>query len=90
MIIGVLMYAEKNTSSLIIYAKSEDIDAGFAKDVKKRIHKSNYGLTGKNKKNIYLMKDGLGGEIMKEWQPQDLRCIAVSWMMVVLTNKQSE
>ena len=90
MIIGVIMYAEKNMNSLIIYAKSEDIDAGFAKDVKKRIHTSNYELTGKNRKNIYLMKDGLGGEIMKEWQPQDLRCIAILWMIIVLTNKQSE
>lgn len=35
-----------------------------------------------------LIKDKIGGKIMKEIVVQDLRCIAISQMMIMLTKKQ--
>ena len=76
-----------DTDSLTVHVKSEDMDKDLAGDVQKRIHTSNYevkrSLTiGKNKKKFGLMKDELGGKLMKEFVTLDPRCVAV------LTRKQ--
>ena len=34
------------------------------------------------------MKDELGGKLMKEFVSLDPRCVAILWMMFVLTRKQ--
>ena len=62
-------YMDKD--SFIVYIKTKDVYSDIAKDVETRFNTSNYKLdrpllTGKNKKVIALMKDELGGEIMKE------------------------
>ena len=58
------------TDSFIVYIKA-DIFKDIAKDVEARLDTSNYELDRplpreKNKKVIGLMKDELGGEIMKK------------------------
>ena len=62
-----------NTDSFIIHIKTEDFCEDIADDVEKWFDTSNYNEhdkrplpTGMNKKVIELMKDELGGEIMKE------------------------
>ena len=73
-----LKYEEKSklcymdTDSFIVYIKTEDIHADIAKNVEERFDSSNNELEiplprGKNKKLIRLMKDKLGGKIMKEF-----------------------
>ena len=59
-----------DADSLIVYIKTEDIYVDIAKDFEARFDTSNYELErplpkGKNKKVIGLMKDELGGKIMK-------------------------
>ena len=59
-----------DTDSFIIYIKTEDFYKDIADDVECKFDTSNYEvdrplLTGKNKKVIGLMKDELGGKIMK-------------------------
>ena len=59
------------TGSFIVHVKTDDIYKDIAEDVKARFDTSNYELDGplpkgKNKKVIRLMKDELGGQIMKE------------------------
>ena len=61
-----------DTNSLIVHVKKEYIYKDIAKDVEKRLDSSNYKLERslpkqKNKKVIGLMKDELGGKIMKEF-----------------------
>ena len=61
-----------DTNSFIVHAKTEDIYEDIAENVEKRFDTSNYKLKrllpkGKNKKSIGLMKDELGGKIMKEF-----------------------
>ena len=61
-----------DTDSFIMHIKTEDFYKDIAHDVEKRFYKSNYEIdrplpTGKNKKVIGLMKDGLGGKIMTEF-----------------------
>ena len=61
-----------DTESFIIYIKTEDFYKDIADDVECKFDKSNYELdrplpTGKNKKVIGLMKDELGGKIIKEF-----------------------
>ena len=61
-----------DTDSFIIYIKTEDFYEDIANDIKKRFDTSNYEVdrplpTRKNKKKIGLMKDELGGMIMKEF-----------------------
>ena len=61
-----------DTDSFIIHVKTDDIYKEIAEDVETRFDTSNYELyrplpKGKNKKVIGLMKDELGGEIMKEF-----------------------
>ena len=57
---------------LISFIKTEDFYEDIANDILKRSDTSNYKVdrplpTGKNKKVIGLMKDELGGKIMKEF-----------------------
>ena len=52
-----------DTDSFIMNIKGEDIDAGIEKDVEARFDTSNYELD--RQKVIGLMKDELGGKIMK-------------------------
>ena len=61
-----------DTESLIINIKTEDSYQNIANDVEKRFDTSSYEVnrllsTGKNKKVTGLMKDKLGGKIMKEF-----------------------
>ena len=61
-----------DTDSFIVYIKTDDIYKDIAEDVETRFDTSNYELDrplpkGKNKKVIGLMKDELGGQIMKEF-----------------------
>ena len=60
------------TNCLIPFIKAEDFYEDIADDVQKRFDASNYKVdrplpTGKSKKTIGLMKDELGGSIMKEF-----------------------
>ena len=59
-----------DTNSLIVYVKTDDINKDIAEVVETRFDTSNFELDrllpkGKNKKVIGLMKDELGGQIMK-------------------------
>ena len=61
-----------DTDSFIVDVKADDIYKGIAKDVEKRFDTSNFEidkplLQGKNEKVTGLMKDELGGQIMKEF-----------------------
>ena len=61
-----------DTDSFIIYIKTEDFYKDIADDVKCKLDTSNYEVdrplpTRKNKKVIGLMKDELGGKIIKEF-----------------------
>ena len=61
-----------DTDSFIMNIKTEDFYKDITNDVEKRFDTSNYEcdrplLTGKNKKVIGLMKDELGGRIIKEF-----------------------
>ena len=61
-----------DTGSFIINIKIECIYTDIPKDVKARFDTSNYELDrplrkGKNKKVIGLMRDELGGKIIKEF-----------------------
>ena len=65
-----LCYMDADT--FIVYLKTEDIYSDIAKDVETRFDTSHYELDipllqGKNKKVIRLVKDELGGKIMKEF-----------------------
>ena len=61
-----------NTDSFIMHNKTEDFYKDIADDVEKKYDTSNYTVErslpmGKNKKVICMMKDELGGKIMKEF-----------------------
>ena len=61
-----------DTDSLIMYIKTEDFYKDIAEDIEKLYDTSNYTVErplpmGKNKKVIGMMKDELGGRIMKEF-----------------------
>ena len=61
-----------DTDSFIMNIKAEDLYEDIANDVEKRSDTSNYEVdrplpTGKNKKVIGLMKDELGGRIIREF-----------------------
>ena len=61
-----------DTDSFIMHIKTEDFYKDIANDVEKRFDTSNYEVnrplpTGKNKKVIGLMEDGLRGKIMTEF-----------------------
>ena len=72
-----------DTDSFIIYIKTEDFYKDFADDVECKFDTSNYEVdrplpAGKNKKVIGLMKDELGGKIIKEFVA--LRPITYSYL----------
>ena len=57
----------------IVHVKTDDIYKGIAEDVETRFDTSNYELErllpkGKDKNVVGVMKDGLGGKIMKEFE----------------------
>ena len=61
-----------DTDSFIVHVKTDDIYKDIAEDVEKRFGTSNYEIDkplpkGKNEKVIGLMKNELGGQIMKEF-----------------------
>ena len=61
-----------DTDRFIIDIKTEDFYKDIAEDVEKKFYPSNYEVnrllpTGKNKKVIGLIKDGLGGKILTEF-----------------------
>ena len=61
-----------DTVTFKVYMKTEHICTDIARDVERRSDTSNYKfhkpfLKGKNKKVIGLMKDELGGNVMKEF-----------------------
>ena len=61
-----------DTDSFIVYIKTDDIYKDIGEDVETRFDTSNYALNrplpkGNNKKVIGLMKDELGGKVMKEF-----------------------
>ena len=61
-----------DTDSFTVNVKTEDFYKDIAEDVETRFDTSNYEVNtplpiGKNKKVIGLMKDELGGKIMKEF-----------------------
>ena len=62
----------KDTGSFIVYIKRDDIYKDIAENVETRFDTSNYELSrrlpkGKNKKATSVMKDELGGKMMKEF-----------------------
>ena len=64
-----------------MHIKAEDFYKDIADDVEKNYDTSNYTVerplpTGKNKNEIGLMKDELGGKIMKEFIGLKLKCYA--------------
>ena len=61
-----------DTDGFIVYIKTDDIYKDTAEDVETRLDTSNYELDKplpkeKNKKLIGLMKDNIGGKIMKKF-----------------------
>ena len=61
-----------DTDSFIMHVKTEDFHKDIADDVEKKYDISNYTVErplpmGKNKKVIGMIKDELGGRIMKEF-----------------------
>ena len=61
-----------DTDSFVMNIKTNDFYKDIANDVEKRFDTSNYEVnrplpTGKNKKVIGLMKDGLGGKVITEF-----------------------
>ena len=62
----------RGKGSFIVHVKLEDIYTDLSGDVKKRIHTSTNKVKrplsiGKNRTKIGLMKDEIGGKIMKEY-----------------------
>ena len=60
-----------DTDSFIVHVKTDDVYKDFAEDVETRFDTSNFEIDrplpkGKNKKLIGLIKDELGGQIMKK------------------------
>ena len=72
-----------DTDSFIIHTKTEDFYEDIANEVENRFDTSNYEvnrplLKGKNKKPIWLMKDELGGKIVKKFialRPKTYSCL---------------
>ena len=61
-----------DTGSFIVYVKTNDIYKDIAEDIETRLDTSNFEIDrplpkGKSKKLIGLMKDELGGQIIKEF-----------------------
>ena len=61
-----------DTDNFIVHVKTEDIYKDIAEDLEKRFDTSNFEIDrslpiGKNNKVIRLMKNELGGQIMKKF-----------------------
>ena len=61
-----------DTDSFIVHVKTDDIYKDIAEDVETRFDTSNFEINkslpnGKNEKEIELIKDELGGQIIKEF-----------------------
>ena len=72
-----------DTDSFIVHLRTDDVFKDIAEDVETRFDTSNFKIDrplrkGKNKKIIGLMKDELGGQIMKEFV--GLRAKAYSYL----------
>ena len=68
-----------DTDSFIMHIKTEDFYKDIADVVEKKYDTSNYTVerplpVGKNKKVIGMMKDELGGKIMKEYIGLRYKC----------------
>ena len=72
---------EMDTGSSVVHVKSEDVYGDLTADIAKRFDTSNYEVERlpsirKNTKAIRLMRDALGGRIMKEFVA--LSCMQLS------------
>ena len=61
-----------DTGSFIVHVKTDEIYKDIAEGIESKLDISNFEIDrpfpkGKNKKIIWLMKDGSGGKIMKEF-----------------------
>ena len=85
-----------DTGSFIVHVKTDDIYKDIAEDVEKRFDTSNFMIDralpiGKNKKVIGLMKDELGGQIMKKCvriRPKHTVIQKATMMKIKKQNKQ--
>ena len=82
-----------DTKSCIVYIKTEDIYEDIAKDVEARFDTLNYELDRpltkeKNEKVIGLMKNQLGGKIMKEFAV--LRATTYSYLITTMEIKKQK
>ena len=71
-----------DTDSFIAHVKTDDIYKDIEEDVEKRFVTSNFEIdrplpVGKNKKVVVLMKDELGGKIMKNLLDKEQKHIAI-------------
>ena len=82
-----------NTNSFIVHVKTDDIYKDIVEDVDKRFDTSDFELDrplpkGKNEKVIGLMKDELGGKIMKEFV--GLREKTYRYLMMKIKEQKSQ
>ena len=82
-----------DTKSCIVYIKTKDIYEDIAKDVEARFDTLNYELDRplpkeKNEKVIGLMKNQLGGKIMKEFAV--LRATTYSYLITTMEIKKAK
>ena len=73
---------DMDTNIFIVHVKKDDIYEDIAEDVEKKFDSSNFEINkplpkGKNKKVIGLMKDELGGQIMKEFVEVRAKHVAI-------------
>ena len=82
-----------DTNSFIVHVKTDDIYKDIVEDVDKRFDTSDFELDrplpkGKNEKVIGLMKDELGGKIMKEFV--GLREKTYRYLMMKIKEQKSQ
>ena len=81
-----------NMDSFIVPIKSDDVYADITEHIEKIVDASKYKDDRPLQigKSLKLLKDGLDGKKNgKNFYPYDLRCIAISHMMIMLTRKKS-
>ena len=79
---GIAQVCYMDTGSFIVHVKTDDIYKDIAEDVETKFDTSNFEINrslpnGKNKKVIGLIKDELGGQIMKEFSGEEQKNIAL-------------
>ena len=79
---GIAQVCYMDTDSFIVHVKTDDIYKDIAEDVETKFDTSNFEISrslpnGKNKKVIGLIKDELGGQIMKEFSGEEQKNIAL-------------